>query len=110
MELITADVLVWRADFQRLAKELYPEFTVLHHAAVAFEACGSLDLQLLTGPMDSALTACTTHFSRPSSQQRSRKVCVAARKRVRLDQFEHGQRQTLFLCLQVSSRGLGSSL
>ena len=39
MELITADVLVWRADFQRRAKELYyPEFTVLHHAAVAFEA------------------------------------------------------------------------
>ena len=39
MELITAEVLVWRADFQRRAKELYyPEFTVLHHAAVAFEA------------------------------------------------------------------------
>ena len=54
MELITADVLVWRADFQRRAKELYyPKFTVLHHAAVAFEACGSLDLQLLTGPMES---------------------------------------------------------
>ena len=58
MELITADVLVWRADFQRLAKELYyPKFTVLHHAAVAFEACGSLDLQSLTGLMGFVLTA-----------------------------------------------------
>ena len=58
MELITADVLVWRADFQRRAKELYyPEFTVLHHAVIAFG--GSLDLQSLTGLLDSALTACT---------------------------------------------------
>ena len=30
--------LAWRAHFQRRAKELYPEFTVLHHAAIAFEA------------------------------------------------------------------------
>ena len=57
MELITADVLVWRADFQRRAKERFPEFTVLHHAAVAFEACGSLDLQSLTGLMGFVLTA-----------------------------------------------------
>ncbi len=39
MELITADVLVWRARFQRRAKELYPDRTVLHHAVVvAFKA------------------------------------------------------------------------
>ena len=53
MELITADVFDWRAHFQRRAKELYPERTVLHHAAVAFNACGSLDLQSLTGLMES---------------------------------------------------------
>ena len=38
MQLITADVLVWRAHFQRHAKELYPEPTVLHHAVFTFEA------------------------------------------------------------------------
>ena len=39
MELITADIFVWRARFQRCAKELYPEPIVLHHAVVvALEA------------------------------------------------------------------------
>ena len=39
MEPINANVFVWRARFQRCAKELYPEPTVLHHAVVvAFKA------------------------------------------------------------------------
>ena len=39
MELVSADVLVWRAHFQSRAKERFPEFNVLRHAVVAFEAC-----------------------------------------------------------------------
>ena len=65
MELIRADVLVWRAHFQSRAKKCFPDFTVLHHAVVAFEACGDLDSHSLTGLLDSALTACMAryHFS-----------------------------------------------
>ena len=64
MELISADVLVWRAHFQRRAKKPIPESesSLLHLAVVAFEACGSLDSQSLLGLLDSALTACMTHY------------------------------------------------
>ena len=62
MELIRDDALFWRAHFQSRAKTRFPDFTVLHHAVVAFEACGDLDSQSLTGLMDSALTACMAHY------------------------------------------------
>ncbi len=62
MELVSADVLVWRAHFQSRAKERFQEHTLLYHAVFAFEACGDLDSQSLTGLMDSALTACMAHY------------------------------------------------
>ena len=39
MELISADVLVWRAHFQSRAKERFQEHTLLYHAVFDFEAC-----------------------------------------------------------------------
>ena len=39
MELVSADVLVWRAHFQSRAKERFQEHTLLYHAVGAFEAC-----------------------------------------------------------------------
>ena len=55
MELISADVLVWREHCQRRAKKPFPESTVLHHAVVAFKGRGAVDLQTLIGLLDSAL-------------------------------------------------------
>ena len=49
-------------SMQSRAKKRLPDFTVLHNAVVAFEACGDLDSQSLTGLMDSALTACMAHY------------------------------------------------
>ena len=39
MELISADVLFWRAHFQSRAKERFQEHTLLYHAVFDFEAC-----------------------------------------------------------------------
>jgi hypothetical protein len=39
MELVSADVLVWRAHFQSRAKERFQEHTLLYHAVFDFEAC-----------------------------------------------------------------------
>ena len=39
MDLVSADVLVWRAHFQSRAKERFQDHTLLYHAVVAFEAC-----------------------------------------------------------------------
>ena len=39
MELVSADVLFWRAHFQSRAKERFQEHTLLYHAVFDFEAC-----------------------------------------------------------------------
>ncbi len=36
MELVSADVLVWRAHFQSRAKERFQEHTLLYHAVFDF--------------------------------------------------------------------------